>query len=163
MGQARYSFLLFKEKTMTRELSLRSTDIPNIHKFGIGFDSMFDELLRAASAQTQGNYPPYNVIKTGEETVLIEVAVAGFNEGEISITVENSVLNISGEHVHTEGANWEYFHRGLSRRNFKQKFTLAEHVEVINAEILNGILNISLERKIPEEKKPKNIAIKYNK
>lgn len=148
---------------MTRELSLRSLDIPSIQKFGIGFDSMFDELMRVASSQTQSNYPPHNVIKTGEDTVLIEVAVAGFSEGEVFITVENNVLHISGEHVHAEGADWEYLHRGLSRRNFKQKFTLAEHVEVVDASIRDGILNIHLERKIPEEKKPKSIAINYNK
>jgi molecular chaperone IbpA len=148
---------------MTRELSLRSLDIPAIHRFGIGFDSMFDELMRVAGSQTQGNYPPHNVIKTGEESVLIEVAVAGFDEGEISIVVENNTLFITGEQERAEPENWEYMHRGLSRRNFKQKFTLAEHVEVIDAAIKNGILSVYLERKLPEEKKPKSIAIKYNK
>ena len=148
---------------MTRELSLRSLDIPSIHRFGIGFDSMIDELMRAAATQTQGNYPPHNVIKTGDETVLIEVAVAGFDEGEISITVENNTLSITGEQVRAEDASWEYHHRGLSRRNFTQKFTLAEHVEVVAASVRNGILSVYLERKLPEEKKPKNIAIKYNK
>lgn len=148
---------------MNRELTLRSLDIPTIHRFGIGFDAMLDELLRSASTQTQSNYPPHNVIKTGEETVLIEVAVAGFDEGEVSVTVENNVLHIVGEQLRAEDASWEYYHRGLSRRNFKQKFTLAEHVEVVDASVRNGILSVYLERRIPEEKKPKNIAIKYNK
>lgn len=147
----------------SRELTLRSIDIPAIHRFGIGFDAMLDELMRAAGSQTQSNYPPHNVIKTGDDTVLIEVAVAGFDEGEISITVENNTLHITGEQLRAEDASWEYYHRGLSRRNFKQKFTLAEHVEVINATVRNGILSVYLERKLPEEKKPKNIAIKYNK
>ncbi len=148
---------------MTRELTLRSLDIPTIHRFGIGFESMFDELMRVAGSQTQNNYPPHNVIKTGDETVLIEVAVAGFTEGEVSITVENNILHIIGEQVRAEDATWEYYHRGLSRRNFKQKFTLAEHVEVVDASIRDGILSVYLERKVPEEKKPKSIAIKYNK
>lgn len=148
---------------MTRELSLRSLDIPAIHRFGIGFDSMFDELMRVAGSQTQGNYPPHNVIKTGEDSVLIEIAVAGFDEGEVSIVVENNTLFITGEQDRVEPENWEYMHRGLSRRNFKQKFSLAEHVEVIDAAIKNGILSVYLERKLPEEKKPKSIAIKYNK
>jgi molecular chaperone IbpA len=148
---------------MTRELTLRSIDIPSIHRFGIGFDSMIDELMRVGSTQTQSNYPPHNVIKTGDETVLIEVAVAGFDEGEISITVENNTLFISGEQVNSDPINYEYLHRGLSSRNFVQKFKLAEHVEVNDATIKNGVLSVSLERKVPEDKKPKNIAINYNK
>ena len=147
---------------MTRELTLRSIDIPTIHRFGIGFDTMLDELLRSTT-QSQSNYPPHNVIKTGDETVLIQVAVAGFNEGEISITVENNTLFISGEQVNSDPINYEYLHRGLSSRNFVQKFKLAEHVEVIDASIKNGVLSVLLERKVPEDKKPKNIAINYNK
>jgi len=148
---------------MTRELALRSLDIPTIHRFGIGFDSMFDELMRVAGTQTQNNYPPHNVIKTGDETVLIEIAVAGFTEGEISVTVENNTLQVQGENQRVEDATWEYYHRGLSRRNFRQKFTLAEHVEVIDCRIKDGVLSIYLERKIPEDKLPKKIDIKYNK
>jgi molecular chaperone IbpA len=147
---------------MTRELTLRSLDIPAIHRFGIGFDSMLDELLRTTN-QTQSNYPPHNVIKTGDETVLIEVAVSGFDEGEISITVENNTLLISGQQDKNDPVNYEYLHRGLSSRNFTQKFKLAEHVEVIDASIKNGVLSVLLERKVPEDKKPKNIAINYNK
>jgi len=147
---------------MTRELTLRSLDIPAIHRFGIGFDSMLDELLRTTN-QTQSNYPPHNVIKTGDETVLIEVAVSGFDEGEISITVENNTLLISGQQDKNDPVNYEYLHRGLSSRNFTQKYKLAEHVEVIDASIKNGVLSVLLERKVPEDKKPKNIAINYNK
>jgi molecular chaperone IbpA len=138
-------------------------DIPTIHKFGIGFDSVLDELMRVSSAQTSSNYPPHNVIKTGEETVTIEMAVAGFDDGEINITIENNCLIISGEQYHDEPANYEYLHRGLSGRNFNQQFRLAEHVEVLDATIKNGILTVLLERKVPEEKKPKQIAINYNK
>lgn len=147
---------------MNRELTLRSLDIPTIHRFGIGFDEVFEDLFKAAS-QTQSNYPPHNVIKTGEETVLIEVAVAGFTEGELEVTIENDFLFISGEQNRADDASWEYYHRGLSRRNFNLKFKLQEHVEVINATVRDGILNVYLERKVPEEKKPKSIAIKYNK
>jgi molecular chaperone IbpA len=91
------------------------------------------------------------------------VAVSGFDEGEISITVENNTLFISGEQVNSDPINYEYLHRGLSSRNFVQKFKLAEHVEVNDATIKNGVLSVSLERKVPEDKKPKNIAINYNK
>jgi len=72
--------------TNRNTLTLRSIDIPSIHKFGIGFDSVIDELMRVSSSQTSSNYPPHNVIKTGDNTVTIEMAVAGFDEGEINIS-----------------------------------------------------------------------------
>jgi molecular chaperone IbpA len=144
-------------------LTLRSLDIPSIHKFGIGFDSMLDELMRVSSSQTTSNYPPHNVIKTGEETVMIEMAVAGFEEGEITVSVESNMLTISGQQQHDEPLNYEYLHRGLSSRDFVQNFRLAEHVEVKDATIKNGVLTVLLEREVPEEKKPRTIAINFNK
>jgi len=147
----------------TKTLTLRAIDIPSIHKFGIGFDSMLDKLMLATSGQTNTNYPPHNVIKTGEETVTIEIAVAGFAENELDIKLDNNALIISGRKVREEILNHEYLHRGLSSRDFTQTFPLAEHVEVIHAEVKNGILSVYLERKIPEEKKPKSIAITYTK
>lgn len=146
---------------MTRELTLRSIDIPTIRRFGIGFENLFDDILRASNQTT--NYPPYNVISTGDDTVTIEIAVAGFDEGEVKVTVDGHKLIVMGEHTNVEAENWEYIHRGLSRRNFTLKFPLYEHVEVLDASIKNGILTIYLERRIPEEKKPKSIAINYNK
>ena len=147
---------------MNKTLTLRTFDIPQLHKFGIGFDNMFDELMRVTSQQ-QTNYPPHNVIKTGENTLIIEVAVAGFAEGEIDIQVEKNLLTIRGEQLRNIDADWEFLHRGISSRDFSQSFTLADHVEVKNASITNGILSVFLERKIPEEAKPKSIAITYNK
>lgn len=144
-------------------LTLRSIDVPSIHKFGIGFDSILDELMRVSSAQTTSNYPPHNVIKTGENTVIIEMAVSGFDEGEIHISTENNILTIHGQQFRSEPANYEYLHRGLSSRDFTQNFRLAEHVEVKDATIKNGILTILLERDVPEEKKPRSIAINFNK
>ena len=73
--------------TNSKTLTLRSFDVPQLHKFGIGFDSLFDDLMRVSSLQSNSNYPPHNVIKTGEDTVVIEVAVAGFAEGEIEIEI----------------------------------------------------------------------------
>lgn len=148
---------------MTKTLTLRSFDIPQLHKFGVGFDSMLDELMRVTSQQTNSNYPPHNVIKTGENTVIIEVAVAGFAEGEIDINLDKRQLTISGETQRESDALWEYLHRGISSRDFKHVFTLAEHVEVKSASITNGILSVYLEREIPEDARPKSIAITYNK
>lgn len=155
------SYLLNKEINMTKTLTLRSFDIPQLHKFGIGFDSMFDELMRVTAQQTNSNYPPHNVIKTGENTVTIEVAVAGFAEGEIDISLEKRVLTIAGERVREDDADHEYLHRGISSRDFRHAFTLAEHVEVKSAAVVNGILSVYLEREVPEEAKPKAIAITY--
>ena len=148
---------------MTRELTLRSLDIPTIHRFGIGFDTMIDELMRMNATQTNTNYPPYNIVKETEDRFAIEVAVAGFSEGEVSIELENRVLTIAGNKIHDLDNPKEYLHRGISSRNFVREFTLAEHVEVKSAINENGVLTIELERIVPEEHKPKKIAINYNK
>jgi molecular chaperone IbpA len=151
---------------MTRELTLRSLDIPSIHKFGIGFDNIFDELMRVNAQQTNTNYPPYNIVKHNEDSFAIEIAVAGFREGDINITLEKNVLTIKGEQTQDLDElekEVEYVHRGISARNFNRTFTLADHVEVVGAKAENGILVIALERQVPEEQKPKTIAITYEK
>lgn len=146
---------------MTKTLTLRSLDIPSIHKFGIGFDNMFDELMRI-NAQQSLNYPPYNIVKQTEDTFYIEVATAGFREGEIHINLNNRLLSIKGRIERNEDTTNEYLHRGISSRDFDREFTLAEHVEVVRANQRDGILTVYLERVVPEEKKPKSIAISYN-
>ena len=150
---------------MTNQLTLRSLDIPSIHKFAVGFDNIFDELQRVTTQRD--NYPPYNVLKIDEDHFTIEVAVAGFQEGDIDITVEKNILTIKGEQqikVYKEDElEPEYLHRGISARNFARTFTLADHVEVVGAKAENGILQIELERQVPEEQKPKSIAITYKK
>lgn len=147
---------------MANTLTLRSIDIPSIHKFGIGFDTMLDELMRINANQVT-NYPPYNIVKCSENDFDIELAVAGFSEGEIDIQIENRVLTITGTKHMSFDEPKEYLHHGISNRNFVREFTLAEHVEVKDASNANGILTLHLERKIPEEMKPKSIAIKYTK
>ena len=150
---------------MTNQLTLRSLDIPSIHKFTVGFDNIFDELQRVTS-QNRDNYPPYNVIKHTDDQFSIELAVAGFHDGDITVEVESNQLTIKGEQRQNLDdllKEIEYLHRGISARNFVRTFTLADHVEVTNALVANGILTVSLERKIPEEKKPKKIAISFNK
>jgi molecular chaperone IbpA len=142
-------------------LTLRSLDIPSIHKFAVGFDNMFDDLMRTSQAST--NYPPYNIVKHGDDNFAIELAVAGFRDGEISIQVERNQLTVKGEQAVDLDNQIEYLHRGISARSFSRTWTLADHVEVAGASSENGILTISLERKVPEEQKPKTIAINYTK
>jgi molecular chaperone IbpA len=146
---------------MTKTLHLRSFDIPAFNKFGIGFENLFDDLQRVTQIQSSTNYPPHNVIKTGDSTVTIEVAVAGFAEGEIDISLDQRLLTIIGNKKREADADHEYLHRGISSRDFKQTFPLAEHVEVKGASVKDGILTVYLEREIPESAKPKAIAITY--
>ena len=145
-----------------RTLTLRALDIPTIHKFGVGFDQMFDELMRATSRQST-NYPPHNILKIDENNFVIQLAVAGFSQGDIDIQVEGQVLSITGSTNKDNQYGAEYLIQGISMRDFERTFTLAEHVEVKNASVTNGILSIELERIIPIEKMPKKIDITYNK
>lgn len=148
---------------MTNTLTLRSFDFPTIHKFGVGFDTIFDELNRVANSQTNSNYPPYNVVKHSENRFTIELAVAGFKEGDLNVEVEKNILTIDGEQKIDIDTSVEYLHRGISARSFTRTFTLADHVEVTGAEVKDGILTVTLERVIPEELQPKKIAITFNK
>lgn len=146
---------------MTKTLTLRSFDIPSIHKFGIGFDTMFDDLHRMHSQQTNTNYPPYNVVQITEDEYMISMAVAGFGLDNLSVTKDKNFLIIEGKNTIKEGDLNEtnYLHRGISARDFRREFKLADHVEIENAHLELGILNVHLKREIPEEQKPKSIAI----
>ena len=151
---------------MTRNtLTLRSLDIPSIHKFGIGFDSMFDELNRLHSLQSNTNYPPYNVVQITEDEYMISLAVAGFGLDNLSVTKDKNFLIIEGKNTIKDEDLTESndLHRGISARDFRREFKLADHVEIENAHLELGILNVHLKREIPEEQKPKSIAITYNK
>lgn len=147
---------------MTNQLTLRSLDIPSIHKFAVGFDNLFDEVLRINAQQGQTNYPPYNIVQINEDEYMISLAVAGFGPDNIEVTKEQNYLVIEGNPVHpVEGIN--YLHKGISTRHFRREFKLADHVEIENANLELGILSIHLKRNIPEEQKPKKIAINYTK
>jgi molecular chaperone IbpA len=148
---------------MTNTLTLRSFDIPSIHKFAVGFDGVFDEILRLSNQQKDTNYPPYNIVKHSDNKFVIELAVAGFKEGDINVTVDKNLLTIEGSQSVDLDSNVEYLYRGISARNFTRTFTLADHVEVSDAVVNNGIMGITLERQVPDELQPKKIAISYNK
>ena len=125
----------------------------------IGFDTMFDTMERRFANQVSNNYPPHNIIKTGENQYEIQLAVTGFDKSEISVTVENNVLVIKGESTASEYEDTQYLYRGLATRDFVREFPLAEHIEVAGAEIRNGMLIVKLIRNIPESAKPKVIDI----
>jgi molecular chaperone IbpA len=148
-----------------KTLTLRSFDLPAIHKFGIGFDNMFDELHRIHSQQSTTNYPPYNIVQINEDEYMISMAVAGFGLDNLSITKDKNFLIIEGKNTIKEEdmPDINYLHRGISARDFRREFKLADHVEIENAHLELGILSVHLKREIPEEQKPKSIAITYTK
>ena len=149
---------------MTKTLTLRSFDIPALHKFGIGFDNMFDDLMRVSAQQGNTNYPPYNIVQVSDDGYKISIAVAGFSLDNLAVTKDKKILVIEGkqnigELMEEESVN--YLHKGISERSFRREFQLADHVEITNAHLELGILNIHLKREVPEEARPKTIAITY--
>ena len=134
--------------------------IDAINRALIGFDQMFDQMERRYGNSVNNNYPPHNILKTGENQYEIQVAVTGFEKSEISVTVESNVLTIRGEsQAPNESTEIVYLHRGLASRDFAREFPLAEHIEVSGAEIKNGMLIIKLIRNVPESEKPRVIDI----
>ena len=129
----------------------------------VGFDTMFDQMERRFANSVSNNYPPHNIIKTGENQYEIQLAVTGFEKTEVAVTVEDNVLVIKGEKVEPALVDGQeapvYLHRGLATRDFVKEFPLAEHIEVVGAETKNGMLTIKLVRNIPESAKPKVIDI----
>ena len=148
---------------MTKTLTLRSFDIPSIHKFGIGFDNMFDELMRVSAQQSSTNYPPYNIVQINEDEYMISLAVAGFGLDNLSVTKDKKFLIIEGKEYDPdcEKIMPNYLHKGISNRDFRREFQLADHVEISNAHLELGILSVYLKREVPEDAKPKTIAITY--
>jgi len=150
---------------MTRITSL---DLNPFYRNSIGFNQLFDRITSNIDTASQ-SYPPYDIIRTGDETYVIRLAIAGFQKADIKIELENGTLNISGHQIKTDLAKEdggqlangeEYLHRGISNRNFTRTFNLADYVEVTDATIVDGILTVGLEKIVPEAMKPKTIEIK---
>lgn len=119
-----------------------------------GFDDLFNSLN---NPQQQQSYPPYNVVKKDNNHYLIEIAVAGFRSDEIALTLEKGILTVSG--TKDAPSNDDYIHKGISGRDFTRSFTLAETINVVGADIVDGVLLIGLESIVPEEDKPKTINL----
>jgi len=126
------------------------------------FESMFDEDYYTLTQNIGSNYPPYNIVRSGENQYDIEIALAGFNKDDINVTVEDRLLTVETKNTDektTANQSNEVIHRGISQRYFKKSFTVASDVEVKNAQLKDGLLKISMERIIPEDKKPRTIDI----
>lgn len=154
---------------MTSKQLRITSDLINspLYKMSVGFDRLIDEMLQNPVNTGTGGYPPYNVSRvtnkeTDEVTYEITLAVAGFTEEDINITVEDRNLKVEGKSaILAEDVNStvEYIHKGIAERNFQRTFRLAEHVEVQTASLKDGILKIVLFMNIPESAKPKKIQI----
>jgi molecular chaperone IbpA len=134
-------------------------DTQALNRALIGFDQLFNNVERRFANQVQNNYPPYNVIKHDDNTFEIELAVAGFDKSDITVEVDQDQLIIRGKQTPAD-TELQYMHRGLAARDFERSWTLADHMEVGEAELTNGILRVKLTRIIPEALKPRLIAIK---
>ena len=141
---------------------ITAMDLNPFYRNSIGVDRLFDRILNQIDTASNNNYPPYNIVRHGEDKFEVQVAVAGFSQGEINIEVRDSNLIITGEKsAESQTEVVEYLHQGISARRFVRTFSLAEYVEVLDATVRDGILSINLERLIPEVMKPKTIAISY--
>ena len=139
---------------------MRTFDFTPMFRHSVGFDRM-QRLMDAATTRTEVSYPPYNIETDGEDAYRVTVAVAGFGEDDLDVTLENDTLTISGK-KDNEAEEAAYLHRGIAGRDFQLKFSLADHIKVNGANLENGVLVVDLEREVPEELKPRQIEIQTN-
>jgi molecular chaperone IbpA len=135
-------------------------DTNALNRVLIGFDRLFDDIESRFANQIQTNYPPYNVLKTSEDTYEIQIAVSGFYKEEITVEVDQYNLVIRGESGRADDAEHQYLYRGLAARDFIKTFPLADHMEVETGSIKNGILTVYLKRVIPDSLKARKIHIR---
>ena len=132
----------------------------SLHPYTIGYDDVFKHFETLLEHQ-QPNYPPYNIVKTGDYTHCVEVALAGYSKAEVEVVVEENTLTIKSSDLPTKDKPKDNgVHKGIAKRAFKRVFTLAEDVVVNDATLKDGLLRVELERVVPEEKKPRVIKIK---
>jgi molecular chaperone IbpA len=139
------------------------TLFPNIDRITLGYDMVLDT-LKQMSKQKAPSYPPYNITKNGDDYT-VEMALAGFRKDEVEVLVEDRTLVVRSDiedlnDIPEEGKSGEVIHHGIAQRNFTTTFALGEYVQVVDAEMADGILTIKLETHIPDEKKPKVIEVK---
>ena len=135
-------------------------DFAPFRRSTVGFDRLFDMLENSAAGGTQENYPPFDLIKEGDNEYRIELAVAGFKPEELDITAQQNVLIVSGrKNDESQDKGSDYIYRGIANRSFERRFALADHIQVRGADLKDGLLSIELVREIPEAMKPRRIDI----
>ena len=137
---------------------MRTTlDFSPLFRSSIGFDQMLNALETASRVEPFNNWPPYDIVKAGEDDYRIAMAVAGFAQNDLTVTQEQNLLIVSGQRP--EDDNARYLHRGIANQTFQRRFELADHVRVVGAKLRNGLLVIDLKRELPEAMKPRRIEI----
>ena len=138
---------------------MRNLDLTPLFRSTVGFDrldKLFDAAFREAARDL--SYPPYNIVKTGENAYRIAMAVAGFGEKDLELVTQENMLTVKGQ-IQEPEKDVEYLHRGIAQRAFEHRFQLADHVKVVGAKLNNGLLEIELAREVPEAMKPRKIEI----
>ena len=137
---------------------MRGFDLTPLFRSTVGFDRLADMLDSVSQFDASQSYPPYNIERTDENHYQITLAVAGFGDEDLNVEVREGVLTVQGKRA-GEAEKTHYLYQGIAGRSFERRFQLAENVEVRGARLSNGLLHIELERIVPEEKKPRRIAI----
>lgn len=140
--------------------AMRQFDLSPLYRSTVGFDGVFNMLDKLTAVDSAPTYPPYNIERTGENAYRITVAVAGFDENELSIEAKENTLSIRGERKGEAAEKQaEVLYQGIASRAFERRFQVADHVQVTGASLRNGLLHVELVREIPEAKKPRLIPI----
>ena len=137
---------------------MQTFDLTPFHRTAVGLDRVLDRMVSNFESNITPNYPPFNIVRYDDDNYQIELAVAGFGKDDISIAVKEGMLTVEGNKTTTDTR--EYLHQGIGYRKFTRSFILADYVEVEDAEMADGILQIKCKRHIPESMKPKLIEIK---
>ena len=140
---------------------MRTYDLSPLYRSAVGFDRLANLLENAARSSQDSGYPPYNIETLGENAYRIEIAVAGFTPDELNIEVKENLLTVTGRKSANDDVvpQKTYLHRGLAERDFERRFQLADYVVVTDANLVNGLLSISLKRELPEALKPRRVEI----
>jgi molecular chaperone IbpA len=157
MGTVPNDSYLLKEKIMNQ---LVRFDTNSLNRALLGFDELFNNFENRFANQINNSYPPYNILKHDENSYELEIAVTGFDKSEITVEIDQNQLVVKGERVREDNAETQYLHKGLATRDFTRSWTLAEHMEVGDGSIKNGVLTIALKRIVPEALKPRVLKIK---
>ena len=139
---------------------MRTYDFTPLFRSSVGFDrwsDLFDAASRADDSAA--GYPPYNIEKTGDDKYRIVMAVAGFGENDIEITAQENLLVVRGDLGEPRDAGATYLYRGIATRAFERRFSLADHVKIVGAKLADGVLQVDLERELPEAMKPRRVAV----
>ena len=144
--------------TLAHHTNFTAGDLERFMGLTVGFDTIFDRLMNFSPTQQESGYPPYNIRKVDDYNYVIEIALAGFSERDIEVEVADGVLSVRSKED-KDTVETEYVHRGIARRAFSRTWTLSDDMIVNGAEFQNGLLNINLEKVVPDEKKPRIVPI----